>query len=132
MDDALYVGTGLVDGGVQHEAGLADGEVCGALLHHLALHVDLDQAGGGHLAVEHAEGVEKEVLRVLAHPRRHVVIDVLGPAVQLYQPVDRGQLAAQQLLSLRVDHRVNPADVVDGNDTAVGGLGTCKENIALL
>ena len=51
MYDGLDVGPGLMDGRVQHEARLVDPEVGGALLHGLALHVDLHQAGGRHLAV---------------------------------------------------------------------------------
>ena len=67
VDDALDVGSGLVDGGVQHEPRLVDTEVGGALLHSLPLHVDLDQAAGGHLVVQHPEWVEKKMFCVLTN-----------------------------------------------------------------
>ena len=67
MDDGLDVRPGLVDGGVQHEARLVDPEVSGPLLHGLSLHVDLHQARGRHLAVQHSKRVQKKMFSVLAH-----------------------------------------------------------------
>ena len=55
---------------------------------------------------------------------RHMVVYSLGPAVQLNQTVDSGQLAPQHLLSLGVLHGVDTSDIIDGNH-AVGGRG-CK------
>ena len=57
MHDTLDVRPGLVDGGVQEEAGLVDPEVGGSLLHQISLHVDLHQRGSCHLVVKHAEWV---------------------------------------------------------------------------
>ena len=57
VDDALDVGSGLVDGGVQHETCLVHPEVGCPLLHHLSLHVDFDQTGSRDLVVEHPEWV---------------------------------------------------------------------------
>ena len=51
-----------------------------------------------------------------------MVVDALGPAVQVNKPVDSCQLGPEQLLPLGVDHGVNAADVIDG-DHAVGGGG---------
>ena len=45
-----------------------------------------------------------------------MVVDALGPAVQVYEPVDGGELAAEHLLPLGVHHRVYAADVVDRHD----------------
>ena len=53
---------------------------------------------------------------------RHVVVDPLCPALHLDQTVDGRQLAPQHLLALGVLHRVDTADVIDG-DHAVGGGG---------
>ena len=58
---------------------------------------------------------------------RDVVIDALGPAVQVNQPVDSGQLGPEQLLPLGVDHGVDAADVIDGDDAVGGGAGICNE-----
>ncbi len=65
VDDTLDVGACSVDGRVKHEAGHTDAEVGGAALDDVALHVHLDEGGGGDLVVQHAEGVEQEVFRVL-------------------------------------------------------------------
>lgn len=66
MDNTLDVRAGGVDGRVKHEAGHADAKVGGAGLDDVTLHVHLDEGGGRHLVVQHAEGVEQEVFRVLA------------------------------------------------------------------
>ena len=92
VDDALDVGPGLVDGAVQHEARLVHSEVGGALLHGLALHVDLHQARGRHLAVQHPERVQQEMFRVLAHAglkniffysRRHLILYLVEMSLKL-------------------------------------------------
>ena len=46
-----------------------------------------------------------------------MVVYSLGPAVQLNQTVDSGQLAPQHLLTLGVDHGVDTSDVIDRNHT---------------
>ena len=58
---------------------------------------------------------------------RDVVVDALGPAIQVNKPVDSGQLRPEQLLPLGVDHGVNTADVIDGDDAVGGGAGICNE-----
>ena len=58
---------------------------------------------------------------------RDVVVDALGPAIQVNKPVDSGQLGSEQLLPLGVDHGVNAADVIDGDDAVGGGAGICNE-----
>ena len=70
-----------MDGRVKHESGHVNAEVGGAGLHHVALHVDLDQAGGGNLVVQHTEGVDQEMFGVLTDANGDVVIDALGPAM---------------------------------------------------
>ena len=65
MKDAPYVGPGGMDGRVEAEAGLVDAEVGGARVDHLALHVHLEEAGRGHLVVEHAVRHDEEVLQLL-------------------------------------------------------------------
>ena len=42
-----------------------------------------------------------------------MVVDGLCPAVEVYQPVNRRQLAAKELLALRIVHSLQAADVVD-------------------
>ena len=58
---------------------------------------------------------------------RDVVVDALGPAVQVNEPVDSGQLGPEQLLPLGVDHGVDAADVIDGDDAVRGGAGICND-----
>ena len=64
-----------MDGRVKHESGHVDPKVGGAGLDDGALHVDLDEAGGSDLAVQHAERVDQEVLCILADSGRNVVVD---------------------------------------------------------
>ena len=45
-----------------------------------------------------------------------MVADTWGPALQVDQSIDSGQLAAQLFLTLGVDDVVKAADVIDGND----------------
>ena len=52
---------------------------------------------------------------------RDVVVDALGPALQLDQAVHRRQLASQDLLSLGVLHGVDTADVIDRDHAVRGG-----------
>ena len=61
-----------------------------------------------------------------------MVVDALGPAVQVNEPVDRGQLGPEQLLPLGVDHGVDAADVIDGDDAVGGGAGICNEREMLV
>ena len=51
MNDALDVGSGLMDGRVEHEARLVDSEVGRPLFHAVTLHVHFHQARCCHLAV---------------------------------------------------------------------------------
>ena len=66
VDDTPDVRPGSVDGGVEHETSHADAKVGGATLDNVPLHVHLDEGGGRHLVVQHAEWVEQEVFGVLA------------------------------------------------------------------
>ena len=58
---------------------------------------------------------------------RDVVVDALGPAIEVDQPVHGGQLGSEELLTLGVDHRVDTADVIDRDDAVGRGAGICKE-----
>merc|ERR1719264_2071952 len=88
VDDALDVRSCLVQCRMQKETRLVDSKVGGALLHHLPLHVHLDQARGSDLVVHHPKRVEKKVLSVLADPCCHVVVYALTPAVDVNESVD--------------------------------------------
>lgn len=103
------------------------------------LHVDFDERGGRHLAVQQTERVEQKVLLLLAHANlaarnkrrqwrlageapgraathRDVVVDGLRPAEHVDEPVQGGELAAQNLLALGVAGQVAASDVVDGDE----------------
>lgn len=112
MDDALDVGARRVDGRVQLKAGDVDAEIRRALLDDVALHVGLDEARGRDLVVQQPVRIDEEVLLVLIEPGGYYAADALGPAVEVQQPEDRGELAAQQLLALRVAHALDSAYVV--------------------
>ena len=51
---------------MKHEPGHVDPEIGRSSLHDLTLHVDLDQAGGCDLVVQHAKGVDEKMFCVLA------------------------------------------------------------------
>ena len=67
VNNAFEVWSGGMDGRMEHKTGDVDTEVGRARLDDAALHVDLYQAGGRDLVVEHAERVEQEVLSVLTN-----------------------------------------------------------------
>merc|ERR1719507_1426457 len=93
----------LVQRRMQKETRLVDSKVGGALLHHLPLHVHLDQARGSDLVVHHPKRVEKKVLSVLADPCCHVVVYALTPAVDVNESVDCRKFTPKLLLPLSVD-----------------------------
>ena len=66
MDDGLDVWPGRVDGRMDGEVVSIELQVGGSGVHSLALHVDLQQAGGRHLVEHHAIGRCEEVLVFLA------------------------------------------------------------------
>ena len=57
------------------------------------------------------------MLRVLTDSHCDVIVDALGQSVHVDESVGRGQLAPQGLLGLRVAHALQPADVVDWDNT---------------
>ena len=61
---------------------------------HVAGEVDLDQAGGGDLLVQHAVGVDQDVVLRPGDARGDVVVDEVGHAVARDQPVARGEVDA--------------------------------------
>ncbi len=98
VDDAVHVGLGHVDRAVDHEAGAVDAVVEArpelGLGQHVAVVVDLDQARGGDLLVEHAVGVDQEMVGLARHAHRDVVGDQVGHAVDVHQPVAGGEIDA--------------------------------------
>lgn len=112
MNDALDVGPGRVDGRVQLVAGDLHAKVGRALLDDAALHVGLHETRGRHLVVQKTIGIDEEVLLVLVETGSDQATDALRPAVQVEQPEDSGELAAQQLLALCVAHTLDASNIV--------------------
>ena len=50
---------------MKHEPGHVDPKIGRSSLHDLTLHVDLDQAGGCDLVVQHAKGIDEKMFCVL-------------------------------------------------------------------
>ena len=65
VDDTLEVRPGRVNCGMEHKSGHVDTKIGRSRFHDLALHVDLDQAGGCDLVVQHSKGVNEKVFCVL-------------------------------------------------------------------
>ena len=78
-----------VAGGVHRVAGVA-------VVDDVARQVDLDQARGGHLLVQHAVGVDQDVVRGPRHAGRDVVVDEIGHPVARHQAVARREIDAQR------------------------------------
>ena len=69
---------------MKHEPGHVDPEIGRSSLHDLTLHVDLDQAGGCDLVVQHAKGVDEKMFCVLTDanlqkkPNRYLGLNILN------------------------------------------------------
>lgn len=113
MYDALEIRPGSVYCRVQLKAGHVNAEVGCSLLDEGALHVDLDEAGGGDLVEEQTVRIDEEVLLILVQSGGDLAAHALAPAVQVHEPEDSGELASQQLLALGVAHALDTANVVD-------------------
>src|SRR6266704_2869383 len=81
------------DRAVDDEARLVD-VVLGGIEQDLAVEVELDEARGVHLLVEHAVGIDEEGVVLARHPGRDVVGDHLVHAVEVDQAVRRGEIDA--------------------------------------
>ena len=73
----------------------------------IALHVDLDQRGGGDLLEHHVIGVDEEMVFRPRYARRQVREDQIVPAVQRHQPVGGGQIDARLPLAGCVSGRIH-------------------------
>ena len=76
-------------------AGRVDRIVVFGLQHGIAVEIDLDQARGRDLLVQHAVGIDEDVVLGLGHARGDVVVDEVGHAVERHQPVAGGQIDAR-------------------------------------
>ena len=65
VEDTLQVRPSRMNGGVKHEPGDVHAEIGRPGLHYAALHVDLDEAGGRNLVVQHSKGVDEKVFGIL-------------------------------------------------------------------
>ncbi|MNO61711.1 hypothetical protein D3C76_523650 [compost metagenome] len=117
----MRVGPGGVDGGVDHIGGGVDAVVIIRLVEHLAVEVDLVQAGSGDLLVEHAERVEQDMLGFAGHAQGDVVVDQVGHAVGVQGTVQRRQLDPGLPLGRRDRLRIGCPDF-DSMDHFVHGF----------
>ena len=95
VDDAFGIVPGAVHGAVDHIAGGIDRVVVIGLQDGLALEVDLDEARGGDLLIQHAVGIDQHVLVGTRHARRDVVVDEVRHAVERNKPVAGGEIDAR-------------------------------------
>jgi len=93
MGDAIDVVTRHVDGAVNDEARDID-VVVGRVERACCFGVDLDQAGGVDLLIEHAVGVDQELVVMTWDAAGDVVRDHLGIAVQRNESVRRSEIDA--------------------------------------
>lgn len=66
VEDAFDIWSGIVDSGVECEAGQVGAIGCGAVVDDVAYGVELDERGRGDLVVEEAKGVDQELVLLLA------------------------------------------------------------------
>src|SRR5262249_25267711 len=69
-----------------------------ALAHDVPVEVDLDQVGGGDLAVVEPVGVDQETILFSGHLHGYVAVDELVPAQQIEDAVHRRELLASLAL----------------------------------
>src|SRR4051812_14356403 len=81
-----------MDRAVNDEPGLVHGGI--GLIDQVAVEIDLDEVGGGHLVKEQPEAVEQKVAGLVRHARRNVRVDQIGPAEMLDQTVTCRELDA--------------------------------------
>ena len=94
VQHALHFGPRLVDRAVDHVAGFVDAVVGVGLPDDVALYVDLDQARGGDLLVDHAVEVDEEMILRARDARRDVIVDQVGHAVLVDQAIAGGEIDA--------------------------------------
>ena len=83
-----------VHGTVNHIAGRVDRIVVVGLQDGLALEIDLDEARGGDLLVQHAIGIDEDMLIGSWHARGDVVVDEVRHAVEGDKPIASGKVDA--------------------------------------
>ena len=93
VGDAVNVMARGVNGAVDHKAGLVD-RILRGVEQDLAIDVDADEAGGGDLVVQHAVGVEQELVGGAGDACRNVVRGQLGHVEHFRQPVGGCQVDA--------------------------------------
>ncbi len=95
VDDALDIRAGLVDRGVQVEARDIDVVAVVRLQQRMPLHVDLHQARGRDLVVQHSVGIDQIGLALPRDARADMVVDQVGHAVRRDQTIACGQIDAR-------------------------------------
>jgi hypothetical protein len=101
---------------MDHVTGFVDAVVGIRLPNNRALDVDLDQARGGDLFVEHAVEIDQQMVFAARDTRGDVVVDEVGHAVLVDQAIAGGEIDARLPLlgrDLRAD-RLEVGRVIHG------------------
>ena len=118
VHDAEQIRAGLVDRRVDGEAGgVHPARRHVAVLHDVAVQVDLHQVGRAHLVEQHAVLVDQEMVVRPGQAGADMGVDEIGPAMMRHQPVQRGQITADLPLLLRHagQHHGSRGDVHSGS-----------------
>ncbi|MNT50219.1 hypothetical protein D3C72_1871310 [compost metagenome] len=89
-----------MDSGMDHISGGIQAEVAFRAIKHLAIQVDLVQAGCRDFLVQQPVWVDQNIFRLARHARGDVVVDQVGHAVEMDGAVERRQFHASLPLSL--------------------------------
>ena len=119
VDDAVDIVAAAMDRAVNDESGPVHGGI--GLIDQVAVEIDLDEVGGGHLVEQQPEAVEQKVAGLVRDARRNVRIDQIGPAEMLDQTVTGRELDA---LSSHSDVEAELAALKAGGSGTPQALGT--------
>jgi hypothetical protein len=129
MRDAVDVMARHVDGAMNDKARDIDVVVAG-VEQGVAIDVDLDQARRVHLLIEHAVGIDQELIVMPRHAAGNVVRDPLGVAVHRGQAITGGEIDAR-FPFLGADLLADRFDDLDGGraDGRIHGAVSVERNV---
>src|SRR6188472_566292 len=96
MRNAGHIGSRPMNGAVDHITRLVDSVLGFRLPQDLAFDIDLDETGGGYLLVEKPVKIDEQMMVISRNARGYVIVDEVGHAVLVDEPVACRQINARK------------------------------------